>query len=402
MSDTNNKLWQGDHGSVLEPLIEKYTIGNDHIWDQQLLGYDIQASRAHGGMLHAIGTLSDDEWQRLAQTFDDLYAAWKAGNFVIQEHQEDSHTAIEHHLVEALGDTGKKINTARSRNDQVLVMMRLYLKDSLREILAQTAGVVDAFTQRATQAGSVPMPGYTHMQKAMPTTVATWLGSFGDGFSDLQKILIATLEVIDQNPLGSAAGFGVSLKIDREQTTKALGFHRTQENPMYCAMSRGYFELLCLQTLNPVMVLAGKFARDMLLFTGQEFEFFSLPDSFTTGSSIMPHKHNYDLFEIMRGHSSSFPAHAQQLQAIVGSIGSSYQRDLQLTKEITVKALSTVEITLEVLTLAVKSMKLNEANLRASITEEMLSVTEINKLVEQGVPFRDAYNQIKSKLNNQA
>ncbi len=398
---TDDKLWQGGQGSVLEPLIEKYTVGNDHIWDQKLLGYDIQASKAHGGMLHAIGTLSDDEWQRLSQTFDDLYKAWKAGKFIIQDHQEDSHTAIEHHLIKVLGDTGKKINTARSRNDQVLVMMRLYLKDSLREILTQTAGVVDAFAQRANAAGAVPMPGYTHMQKAMPTTVATWLGSFADGFSDLQKILVGTLEVIDQNPLGSAAGFGVSLKIDREQTTKALGFHKTQENPMYCAMSRGYFELLCLQTLNPVMVLAGKFARDMLLFTGQEFEFFSLPDSFTTGSSIMPHKHNYDLFEIMRGHSSSFPAHAQQLQAIVGSIGSSYQRDLQLTKEIAVKALSTVEMTLEVLTLAVKSLQLNEENLRNSITDEMLSVTEINKLVEQGVPFRDAYNQIKSQLKNQ-
>jgi len=394
-----SKLWQEDKTVALDPLVEAYTVGDDYLHDQQLLGYDIRASQAHASMLQAIGVLDAGELAQLDAALAGLLQLWTAGKFKIEQSQEDGHTAIEQYLTEKLGAAGKKLHTGRSRNDQVAVMMRLYLKDNLKQVMKLTSELAKAFRAAANKAGSTPMPGYTHMQKAMPTTVAVWLGSFADGFADLQTILGAALTVIDQNPLGSAAGFGVSVGIDREHTTQTLGFAKTQDNTMYCGLSRSLFELLAIQALSPLMVLAGKFAQDMLLFTTEEFGFFSLPPSFTTGSSIMPHKHNYDLFEVMRGNAHSFTSYTGQLQAISVGMGSGYQRDLQLTKATTLHAFSITESTLSVLASAVSHLKINKQKLSAVITPEMLSVTAINKLVEQGVPFRDAYNQVKLELH---
>ncbi|HEX3082366.1 MAG TPA: argininosuccinate lyase [Candidatus Saccharimonadia bacterium] len=391
------KLWQTSAGT-LHPLVEQYTVGQDHLLDQQLLGYDIAASIAHAGMLQAIGVLTAAEQSALTQALNDLLAVWRKGGFTIQPSQEDGHTAIEQYLVEKLGDTGKKIHTGRSRNDQSLVMMRLYLKDQLKEVAALTASASKAFKTAAGGAGHTPMPGYTHLQKAMPTTVAMWLGSYADALADVPALLKATLALIDQNPLGSAAGFGVSLPLDRDHTTAALGFKKTQANPMYCGLSRGLFELMAVQALNPVMVLAGKFAHDMLMFTTEEFGFFSLPPAFTTGSSIMPHKQNYDLFEVMRGLAHGFGAHAMQLQAIAAGIGSGYQRDLQLSKGVTLAAFNEAVLTLKLLAEAVSALQMHPANLKAAITPDMHSVAEINKLVDRGVPFRDAYAQVKQHL----
>jgi len=394
-----SKLWQENNAVTLNPLVEAYTVGDDYRQDQQLLGYDIQASQAHASMLQSIGVLSREELSQLQAALDELLRSWEDGKFVIEQHQEDGHTAIEQYLTGKLGDAGKKLHTGRSRNDQAAVMMRLYLKDSLRQTVSLTTKLAAGFAAAAAKAGQTPMPGYTHMQKAMPTTVAIWLNSFADGFSDSRKILEATLEVIDQNPLGSAAGFGVSVGIDREHTTKSLKFARTQKNTMYCGLSRSLFELLAVQALTPLMVLAGKFAQDMLLFTTEEFGFFSLPESFTTGSSIMPHKHNYDLFEVMRGNAHSFTSYTGQLQAISVGMGSGYQRDLQLTKSTTLHAFNIAKSTLEVLALAVSSLKIDKKRLADAITPAMLSVTAINQLVEQGMPFRDAYNQVKLELH---
>lgn len=395
----STKLWQASGKAQLDPLVEAYTVGDDYLSDQQLLGYDITASKAHVEMLESVGILTADELGQLIAALDELYRKWEAGQFVIEQHQEDGHTAIEQQMVEQLGDIGKKMHTGRSRNDQSLVMTRLYMKDKLAEALTRTEVLAAAFQAAANRAGPTVMPGYTHLQKAMPTTVATWLGSFGDGFADLQGILATTRQVIDQNPLGSAAGFGVSVGIDREHTTKTLGFARTQANNMYCGLSRGLFDLLAVQALSPLMVLSGKFAQDMLIFTTEEFGFFSLPDSFTTGSSIMPHKHNYDIFEVMRGNAHAFGAYVPQLQSISGSIGSGYQRDLQLTKAITLHAFTIALTTLEVLAAAVAALQINAAALEAAITPEMHSVTAIDKLVGQGVPFRDAYNRVKLELH---
>lgn len=395
----DNKLWQTAGSGGLNPQIEAYTVGNDFDDDLMLLGYDIQASKAHAKMLASINVLDEGELKQLLAALDDLSAEWKASKFTIRPEQEDGHTAIEQYLVGKLGDTGKKIHTGRSRNDQVLVMMRLYLKDQLQKSIKLSGSVAAAFNKAAKQSGSTPMPGYTHMQKAMPSTVAMWLASYADAFADTGTALSAALEVIDQNPLGSAAGFGVSLPIDRELTTAELGFKKVQQNPMYCGLSRGLFELVAVQALNPPMVLAGKFARDMLLFTTEEFGFFSLPDTFTTGSSIMPHKRNYDVFEVMRGRANVFGSYANQLQTLSGGIGSGFQRDLQLTKSITLKAFAEAEATLEILALAVSQLQPDEKKLGSAITDEMRSVDDINKLVEQGIPFRDAYAQVKQKLN---
>ena len=395
----SGKLWQTGGSAGLNPKVEAYTVGNDTQDDQQLLGYDIQASRAHVKMLGSIGILNEDEPQKLLEALDNLLAEWREGKFTIRADQEDGHTAIEQYLVGQLGDTGKKIHAGRSRNDQALVMMRLYLKDQLQKTTAQTTALANTFNQAAEQSGETPMPGYTHMQKAMPSTVAMWLSSYADAFADTTITLAAALELTDQNPLGSAAGFGVSLPLDRELTTKELGFKRVQQNPMYCGLSRGLFELVAVQALNPPMVLAGKFAHDMLLFTTQEFNLVSLPDSFTTGSSIMPHKRNYDVFEVMRGRANTFGSYAAQLQALTAGIGSGFQRDLQLTKNITLTAFSEAEATFELLALAVSELRLNKAKLEAAITPEMHSVANINKLVEQGIPFRDAYQQVKQELS---
>ncbi len=390
------KLWQ--NGGKLDPLVESYTVGEDYELDQRLLGYDIRASKAHVAMLCSIGILNNAGCKKLLAALDALYKEWSVGKFKVRPEHEDGHTAIELYLTGKLGDLGKKVHTARSRNDQALVMMRLYLKDALHDTKELLTVLAAAYGDTSKRIGDVTMPGYTHGQKAMPTTVAAWLGSFADGFSDMNLVLNAALELADRNPLGSAAGFGVDLPVDREMTAKELGFGEVQDNPMYCGLSRGLFELVAIQALNPVMVLAGKFARDMLMFTGQEYGFFSLPDELTTGSSIMPHKRNYDLFEIMRAQAAAFGGHTARLQAITGGVGSGYNRDLQLTKGITVEAFDTAMATLEVLTLAVSRLQADKKALSAAMTDELFTVAEINKLVSQGIPFRDAYMQVKDML----
>lgn len=395
----SNKLWQSTSGSSLHPLIERYTIGNDQQLDQQLLGYDITATKAHAHMLASIAILTKDEYAKIAESLDTLYSEWDSGMFVLGPEHEDGHTAIELYLTEKLGDIGKKVHTGRSRNDQALVMMRLYLKDKMQAVNDTLSEVVKAYSGTKKRYNTQLMPGYTHTQKAMPTTVGTWLGSYYQAFRDMQAYVSASLSVIDQNPLGSAAGFGVSLQLDRAMTTRELGFKKVQENPMYCGISRGVFELVAVQSLAPIMAYAGKFATDMLMFTSQECNFFSLPSSMTTGSSIMPHKRNYDVYEIMRATTHGFPAYAMQLQSIAAGAGSGYHRDLQLTKGITIQAFTDCLDTLSTLALTVQHLTAHKPQLTAAMTDELYTVAAVNKLVEQGMPFRDAYLQVKKELH---
>lgn len=394
----SKKLWQTGPAAATHPLVEAYTVGTDYLSDQKLLGYDITATKAHVRMLESVGLLNGTECGELIRALDLLHAEWSAGRFRIGPDQEDGHTAIEVYLTGKLGPAGKKVHTGRSRNDQALVMMRLYLKDGLTRVRTLAKDLSSAYGSAALKAGTVPMPGYTHGRKAMPTAAATWLGSFGDAFGDAGMALDAARELVDRNPLGSAAGFGVSLPLDRSLTTEELGFKKVQDNPMYCGLSRGLFELAAVQALAPLMLLAGKFAQDMMLFTSQEFGFFSLPDELTTGSSIMPQKKNYDLFEVMRGQANAFGGYVQQLYAVAGGNGSGYNRDLQLTKGVTMTAFDAVESTLEVLALAVSRLRINEKALKAAMTDDLMAVSRIDELVLQGVPFRDAYAQVKKAL----
>ena len=391
------KVWQADDGG-LNPSVEEYTVGTDYITDLELIKFDIVASKAHAKMLAKQSIVTDQELVSLTDALDELHAMVENGKFTIDKSQEDGHTAIEQFLTEKCGEAGKKIHTGRSRNDQSLVMLRLFSKNYLQEIEESLNDLIKAFNAVISKKGSLAMPGYTHMQKAMPTTVGTWLGAYKDGFVDVAGYLPATSAYINQNPLGSASGFGISnFSNDRGLTTTELGFAKIQENPIYCGISRGLFENIVLQALSPAMVLAGKFANDMLLFTTSEFSFVSLPANYTTGSSIMPQKRNYDVFEIMRGNSKIYHTLQLQIQDIILGFGSGYQRDLQLTKKSFVEAVNLCRSTILILSELVQNLQFNEKALGSAMTNDLFVTNKVYDLVNEGMSFREAYNRVKKQ-----
>ncbi len=395
----NKKLWQ-TNSNGLNPLVEAFTVGDDYIFDLQLLPYDIKASIAHAEMLHEIGVLNENELTQLIAGLNEIIQKWENNDFPIEKSQEDGHTAIEQYLTEKYGEVGKKIHTGRSRNDQSLVMIRLFMKEKLIEVKKTTIKLISALDKTSAENLQVPMPGYTHLQKAMPTTVGIWLDSFAAALADFSKALNATINIIDQNPLGSASGFGIeNFALDRDSTTKNLKFEKTQANPLYCGLSRGYFENIVLQTLSQPIIIASRFANDMLLFTTQEFNYFSLPNEFTTGSSIMPQKRNYDVFEIMRGNVKVFNSYQNEIQNIVSSIGSGYQRDLQLTKKPFVQGVNLCLSTIELLSEIVATLQIHSDNLNKAMTDDLYVTNEVYELVKKGLSFREAYIEIKKKLN---
>merc|ERR1712072_947302 len=275
-------------------------------------------------------------------------------------------------------------------------MLRLYMRSKLQEFAALTANVAKGFAVKAKDHCDVPMPGYTHMRKAMPTKVGIWLESFFHALQDSDRILKSTLALVNQNPLGSAAGFGINhLELDRKKTTELMKFDRCQENVMYCGFSRGYFEMIVLQALNVPMVIASRFATDMMMFTQQETSFFSLPDQFVTGSSIMPQKKNYDLFEIMRANGKVFASLQQQIQSTIVGLGSGYHRDLQLTKKAFVEAVELVLQTLRLLEACIPELRVHQERLKSAMTKELLVTDEVYKRVAAGELFRDAYLDVK-------
>lgn len=392
------KLWDSPTADTLHPLVESFTVGKDIAADQQLLGYDITASIAHATMLGDVGLLSKTEVKQLVSALKSLYKQWQQGSYLLPDDVEDGHTAIELYLTKTLGDIGKKIHTGRSRNDQALTMMRLYLLDSLSAIANKLQEASRMFNAFGKKFENVAMPGFTHTQKAMSTDVTAYFAAYADAFSDQAEYVKNTRKLLDQNPLGSAAGFGTSLPLNREKTTAQLGFSKTQINPLYCGMSRGVFELMALQTLTPAIIFAGKFASDMLLFTSGAFGYFSLPTTITTGSSIMPHKRNYDVYEIVRGKSHAFQTYSQQLFSITSGVSSGYHRDLQLTKAPTLEAFHDAEQILDVLIETTPKLKVHREKLSEAMTSDLYTVERINSLVLSGVPFRDAYVQVKGSL----
>lgn len=391
------KLWQTNNN--LHPFVEKYTIGDDYILDQQLLPYDIKASLAHAQMLFKINVLSKQELDITKKGLNEILKLWKKGKFVIKLEQEDGHTAIEQFLTQNYGEIGKKIHTSRSRNDQALVMIRLFMMDKLAQIEKYEHKLNQAFVKKIKETKNIPMPGYTHTQKAMPTTVNTWLDLYLCALKDFKIALKNTINIIDQNPLGSASGFGIeNFKIDKALTTKLLKFKKIQTNPMYCGFSRGYFDNIVLQTLSQPMIIFGKFACDMMLFTTQEFNFFSLPDNFVTGSSIMPQKKNYDLFEYMRANSQVFASYQNQIQNIISSVGSGYHRDLQLTKKPLVLGINLCINTFQLMIEVIKNLKINKKQLADAMTPDIYVTNKIYDQVKKGKSFRKAYITIKKGL----
>ncbi|OGI86013.1 argininosuccinate lyase [Candidatus Nomurabacteria bacterium RIFCSPLOWO2_01_FULL_39_17] len=393
------KLWDKKGSGKTNKKIEDYTVGVDYLLDLELLPYDIQGTMAHAKMLYKIKILNAKELKTLLTGLNKILSLWKARKFKIDKSQEDGHTAIETYLTENYSDVGKKVHTGRSRNDQSLTMTRLFSKEKLFQVKKEVQNIIRSLEGQIKKRGKIKMPGYTHMQRAMPSSVGMWLGSFHASLEDDLILLDAMMKIIDQNPLGSAAGYGENiLGLNRKFTTKELSFKKVQENPIYCAMSRGKFENMVLQIISNVMFDIGKISSDLLLFTTKEFDFFTLPDSFKTGSSIMPQKKNYDVLELIRGNVGIFNGYQHQIENVVKNLPLGYNRDFQLTKEPYIKGMKLALDTIEIMTLIVKNLKVKKQNLENACTPELYATDEALKLVKKGKSFREAYQEIKEKF----
>lgn len=392
-----SKLWQTSKN--LNSLIEEFTVWNDPLIDENFLLYDIRASLAHAEMLEKIGIISQSELKDARIWLESIHALFMKGKFKIETSQEDCHTAIESYLTDNYGEVGKKIHTGRSRNDQSLTMIRLYLKDKCSESRNITKNLLAKLESQGNS--KIPMPGYTHMQKAMPTTIGKWFSSYHDAIQD-QIYFFDNLELIlDQSPLGSAAGFGIeNFPNDRDMTARLMGFSHVQENPLYCWLSRGLFEHNFLSTLGNFLLILSRLNNDILLFTTGEFGYFSLPGTMTTGSSIMPQKRNYDVCELIRAKISIFFWHADQMRNIYTHLIGGYQRDLQMTKSVFVSGFEIWKDIMEIMILIVSELQFHEQKLSLSMTPDLFATEEVYKLVQGWMSFREAYHQIKKNLFN--
>ncbi|WBL26885.1 argininosuccinate lyase [Zunongwangia sp. HGR-M22] len=392
------KLW--DKGISIDKKIEKFTVGNDRELDMYLAEYDIRASKAHAKMLGEIGILEKDEVPALLAELDKLQKQVENGEFVIEEEFEDVHSKIEYELTKVLGDTGKKIHTARSRNDQVLVAMQLYFKENLIEIHQKTEGLIDILLGLAEQYKDKLLPGYTHLQVAMPSSFGLWFSAYAEILIDDLYQLEAALKVADQNPLGSAAGYGSSFPIDREFTTKELGFKTLKYNSVAAQMSRGKCERTVTSAIAGLANTLARFAMDICLYMSQNFGFISFPDELTTGSSIMPHKKNPDVFELIRGKSNKLQAISTEMVLITNNLPSGYHRDYQLIKENSITSVEGIKEILDIFSYSISQIIVRDINLDDEKYKYLFTVDSINDLVIDGASFRDAYKEIGGQVQN--
>ncbi|WP_149274650.1 argininosuccinate lyase [Pareuzebyella sediminis] len=390
------KLW--DKGFSTDTKIDHFTVGDDRELDLILAKYDVIASKAHAKMLGRIGLLSKEETLALTKELDHIASTIANGKFTIEDSFEDMHSKIEYLLTEKLGDTGKKIHTARSRNDQVLVAMHLYLKAELSEIKQQTKTLFDLLLQQAEKYKDILLPGYTHLQIAMPSSFGLWFSAYAESLVDDVYFLNAAYKVADQNPLGSAAGYGSSFDIDRTFTTKEMGFETLKYNVVAAQMGRGKVEKAAAFGLANIAASLSKMAMDICLYMSQNFDFVSFPDELTTGSSIMPHKKNPDVFELVRGKCNKLQAVPQQLTLVINNLPSGYHRDLQLVKEIIVPAIQDMKACLEIMTFSLKEIRVNPNILDDPKYDYLFSVDTLNELVQNGMPFRDAYKKMGQEI----
>jgi len=387
------KLWQ--KGTVsLDKRIERFNVGRDTKLDQHLVQFDCIASIAHAKMLQKIGVLSGAEFKRLQKQLAAIIELDKKDRFELQREDEDVHTKIENFLTEKLGDSGKKIHTCRSRNDQVLVDLRLYSKRQLLLIIRDLAQLCSNLLKLAERNEFVAMPGYTHTRPAMPSSVGLWIASFVESLLDDLQLLWCAFDLNDQNPLGSAAGYGVPLPIDRALTTKLLGFGKVQNNVLYVQTSRGKIESVILGALLQVSVDLGRLASDLILFSSPEFNFVSLPEQFCTGSSIMPQKKNPDVLELMRGKTAAMLAYFIQTIDTIKSMYSGYHRDLQLTKEPLMNGLHLARECIDIFSLVIEKLQVNKSAAIKGCSRELFAADKALELAQRGLPFRDAYKVI--------
>lgn len=392
-------LWE--KGYELDPRIARFTVGNDYRLDQRLVPHDCFGSLAHAEMLCQQGLLTTAELECIRRGLEEIGERHAEGSFEIHPDQEDCHTAIEAYLTERCGDGGRKIHTARSRNDQVLTALRLYEREALAELDRAIEDFRSALAQRVAQDGEIALPGYTHMRKAMPTTVALWLGCFADAAADDRRLLAAAADIVDQSPLGTAAGFGVPvLDIDRQGTAEALGFAQVMDNGLYAQLSRGKVEATIVHCCAQVLCGLNRLASDLILFSMSELGFVTLPDELCTGSSIMPQKKNPDVLELVRASYHVVLGEQLKLQSLIGNLMSGYHRDQQLGKEPLFSSLDRTLDCLAVTTLVVGRMAVDEDRCRRALTDELYATERAYELVQAGTPFRDAYRLIANRANS--
>jgi argininosuccinate lyase len=383
------KLW--DKGYELDEGIEQFTVGGDYILDHDLIEWDVAGSIAHAQMLTKIGILKPDEFKKIKSTLLEVIKEYKDGKFKITMADEDVHTAIENYLTDKLGDSGKKIHTARSRNDQVIVDIRLYSKDKLLEIQEAVTMLAEALVAFAEKNKEVPIPGRTHTQLAMPSSIGLWAGAYAESLLDDLSVLKTAYDLVDQCPLGSAASYGVPLPIDRQMVSDALGFKKVQNNVLYVNNSRGKIESAVLAALGQVMVDLSKMSNDLIFFSIPELDYFDLPVEFCTGSSIMPNKQNPDILELVRAKSEKVLAAYNLVVNIIKDLPSGYNRDLQETKEPLMEGLAITEASLNVCTLVISGLKVNKDKCIKACVPEIYATDKAVELAANGVPWREAY-----------
>ncbi len=390
------KLW--DKGTELDKIIEKFTIGEDKNLDTVLTEYDIIGSIAHCMMLESINLITKEELVKLKTELIKIYKSNKKQKLIIEEGIEDIHSQIEFILTEKLGTIGKKIHNARSRNDQVLLDLKLFIREEIKIIVNLTNQLFELFIEQSEKYKEFLLPGYTHLQVAMPSSFGLWFGAYAESLTDDLLLLLSAYRITNKNPLGSAAGYGSSFPINRSMTTELLGFDEMNYNVVYAQMGRGKIEKIIAFALASIAATISKFATDAAMYMSQNFNFINLPDELTTGSSIMPHKKNPDIFELLRAKSNKLQALPNEILLITNNLSSGYFRDLQIIKESFIPAFETLKEIINVSKLAVNSIKINKNIINDKKYIQMFSVEELNKKVLNGQTFRDAYKEMGEEI----
>ena len=392
------KLWDKNN-SANEKIIE-FTVGDDRLNDLYLIKYDLKASISHAKMLYKTNLLSEIECDRIINILNEMLNEAESGELKIEKEFEDMHSKIEYTLISRLGDIGKKIHTARSRNDQVLVSIQLYLIDELNNIKTEVKSLFELLINLAKKNEKIIMPGYTHMKAAMPSSFGLWFSAYAETLIDDIISLNSTIKIVNQNTLGSAAGYGTSFNIDRDFTTKDLNFKTLKYNSLACQISRNKIEKNTFDAIGNIAFTLSKISMDICLYLGDEFQFISFPENITTGSSIMPHKKNPDVFEIIRGKCNSIQNLSNSANLSSTNLPSGYHRDFQLNKGKIINAVNDIKECIQILSYCLSKISVNKKILEKSNYENIFSVELINEMVLKGMPFRDAYLELKSKLKS--
>lgn len=390
-------LWQKEAGAETDQAIMRFMAGDDVLHDRVLFPHDIRATVAHVRGLQRIKVLTGQQCEQLCSLLQELLAQFQSGSFQLDDRFEDGHSAIESWLTDQAGDLGARVHTGRSRNDQVAVATRLYMLDGLHQLMELECAVIASSLDQAEANEMLPMPGYTHLQRAVPSSVGLWLGGFAESFLDNLQFAKGVYSVLDSNPLGTAAGYGVNLPLDRQGVTAELGFSRLHINPMAVQNSRGKFEMMALQAALHALLDVRRLAWDLSLFTTSEFDFVSLPPQYTTGSSIMPNKRNPDVVELLRGQAAVVEGAISEVQAVL-SLPSGYQRDLQLTKPALIRGMECVRKSLRVVPALISGLEFKAEKMAAAIRPELFATDIAVDHAVSGIPFREAYRIAKEQL----